>query len=100
MPLPPEQVRRLLLARALAGQPRLLLIYDALDSLDARISEAVLDWILRPDAPWTAVVATRNPAVISRCDRVWRVEHGSLRELSPLDLLGHLEGPRRNEPRT
>jgi ABC-type bacteriocin/lantibiotic exporter with double-glycine peptidase domain len=100
MPLPPEQVRRLLLARALAGQPRLLLIYDALDSLDARISEAVLDWILRPDAPWTAVVATRNPAVISRCDRVWRVEHGSLRELSPLDLLGHHEGPRRNEPRT
>ena len=93
MPLPPEQVRRLLLARALAGRPRLLLIYDALDTIDPRVSDAVIAWVLRNDAPWTAVVATRNPSVIRRCDRVWRINHGGVREMTSEQLLGELDNP-------
>jgi ABC-type bacteriocin/lantibiotic exporter with double-glycine peptidase domain len=93
MPLPPEQVRRLLLARALAGQPRLLLIYGALDTLDPRVSEEVIAWVLRHDAPWTAVVATRNPSVIRQCDRVWRIEQGGVREMPSEQLLGELDTP-------
>jgi ABC-type bacteriocin/lantibiotic exporter with double-glycine peptidase domain len=93
MPLPPEQVRRLLLARALAGQPRLLLIYGALDTLDPRVSEEVIAWVLRHDAPWTAVVATRNPSVIRQCNRVWRIEQGGVREMPSEQLLGELDTP-------
>jgi ABC-type bacteriocin/lantibiotic exporter with double-glycine peptidase domain len=73
MPLSPEQVRRLMLARAVAGQPRLLLIHEALDYLDSEISERVIAWILRPDAAWTAIIATQHPEVIGRCDVVWHL---------------------------
>lgn len=91
MPLPPEQVRRLLLARALAGQPRLLLIYDALDSIDPRVSEDVIAWVLRSYPPWTVVVATRNPSVIRHCDRVWRIDASGMQESPAHQVMGELE---------
>lgn len=77
-PLSPEQARRLLLARAVVGSPRLLLIDETLDSLDAELRDSIIAWILRPDAPWTAIVATQNAAVVAQCDRVWRLEEGQL----------------------
>lgn len=76
MPLSPEQVRRLMLARAVAGQPRLLLIHEVLDYLDSEISDRVIAWVLRPDAEWTAIIATQHPEVISRCDVVWHLREG------------------------
>jgi ABC-type bacteriocin/lantibiotic exporter with double-glycine peptidase domain len=84
-PLPPEKLRRLLLARAVVGKPRLLLLHETLDALDPAVSEPVIDWVLRPDAPWTALVVTRNPAVIARCDRLWQLENGHLTE-TPVTL--------------
>lgn len=80
MPLSPEKARRLLLARAIAGQPRLLLIHELLDSLDASVQESVIQWILRPAAPWTVIVTTQSQRVIQHCDRVWRLERGRLVE--------------------
>jgi len=65
-----------MLARAVAGQPRLLLIHEALDYLDNEISERVIAWVLRPDAAWTAIIATQHPEVISRCDVVWHLREG------------------------
>lgn len=79
-PLSPEKTRRLLLARALAGKPRLLLIYEILDTLDSSVQQNVIDWILREDAPWTAIVATQSEAVISRCTKIWRLETEALVE--------------------
>jgi putative ABC transport system ATP-binding protein len=84
-PLPPEKLRRLLLARAVVGKPRLLLLHETLDALDPEVSEPVIDWVLRPEAPWTAIVVTRNPAVIARCDRLWQLENGHLTE-TPVTL--------------
>ncbi len=82
LPLSPEKARRLLLARAVVGQPRLLLIHEMLDTLDASVREAVIGWVLREDAPWTAIVATQSEAVMACCDRVWRLEAGELRAFS------------------
>ncbi|MGZ8216701.1 peptidase domain-containing ABC transporter [Methylomagnum sp.] len=79
-PLSPEKTRRLLLARAVVGKPRLLLIHEMLDALDVTVREDVIRWVLRPDAPWTAIVATQSQAVMGCCDRVWRLEAGELRE--------------------
>lgn len=81
LPLSPEKVRRLLLARAVVGQPRLLLIHEILDTLDNTVSEKVISWILRPDAPWTAIVATQNKTVMNYCDRVWHIEKGKLTDV-------------------
>ena len=78
LPLAAEKARRLLLARAVVGRPRLLLIDGLLDSLDATVREPVIRWLLRPDTPWTAIVATQSEQVVACCDRVWHLEDGRL----------------------
>nr|WP_294398565.1 ATP-binding cassette domain-containing protein [Prosthecobacter sp.] len=69
-PLSGNQRMRLLLARALAQRPRLLLIDELLDNMDdtsfAQLSAAILD----KSQPWTVVVTTRDSQVSARCDQI------------------------------
>jgi ABC-type bacteriocin/lantibiotic exporter with double-glycine peptidase domain len=55
-PLSSGQVRRLMLARAMAGAPRLLVLDDALEGLGARGRREVMDALLSKGAPWTLLV--------------------------------------------
>lgn len=68
-PLSPGQLRRLMLARAMAGQPRLILIDEVLDGLDEEIRQDVATRLFDRDAPWTVVIVTRDKELIARCDR-------------------------------
>ena len=71
-PLSGAQARRLVLARALAAQPRLLLIDGLLDGLKLAHEqhEALLEHIFAADAPWTVLVVSDDPRVRARCRRV------------------------------
>jgi len=59
------------LARALVVQPRLLLIDGTLDQLKlpGPKLDALLDHLFAPDAPWTLLVVSEDPAVRARCAR-------------------------------
>ena len=67
-PLTQSQAARLMLARAIVGRPRLLLIDGALDGLPDGDLQLVLAELLT-DAPWTALVATGRREVADACDR-------------------------------
>ncbi len=80
VPLSRTQVRRLVLARVLVARPRVVLFDGALDDLglpDAA-RDRVLDRMLGPAAPWTAVVVSQDPAVLARCSRVVTLSDGRL----------------------
>ena len=82
-PLSSSQAIRMEIARALANQPRLLLLDECLDFLDDVPGRGDLfDRLLGPDAPWTAVVATQSEEILSRCDKVFRLESGKVREVA------------------
>jgi ABC-type bacteriocin/lantibiotic exporter with double-glycine peptidase domain len=68
-PLSTTQALRLMLARAIVGRPRLLLIDGTLDALPDEMQRAMLASLLGPDRPWTALIATGRRAVIDRCDQ-------------------------------
>ena len=67
-PLSPGQVRRLVLARALVARPGLLLIDDTLDFLsnDDEVQDQLVELFVGGEAPWTAVITTRDPRVRAR----------------------------------
>jgi putative ABC transport system ATP-binding protein len=77
-PLSPGQVSLLVLARALAGRPRLLLVDGALDVLDGAARAAVLDALCDPSAPWTLLISTQREDVAARCGRAVRLADGAL----------------------
>ncbi len=70
LPLTGRQRIRLLVARALVVRPRLLLLDEILDGLDAVTFERLLSVVLDPARDWTVLVATRDPRVAQRMARV------------------------------
>lgn len=79
-PLSLGQSQRLMLARAIVGRPRLLVLDEVLDDMDRELRDEVLPAVFRRDAGWTLLVITHSHEVARLCDR--RVEINKLRSLS------------------
>jgi ABC-type lipoprotein export system ATPase subunit len=77
---------RVAVARALAAQPALVLADEPTAALDEQSSQAVMDLLqescLRSGA--TLVVASHDPALTHRFDRVANLHNGALHEAAPL----------------
>lgn len=69
-PLSTTQALRLMLARAIVGRPRLLLIDGTLDALPDETLRALLPNLVGPGRSWTALIVTGRQLVIDCCDRI------------------------------
>lgn len=82
-PLSQSQACRLMLARAIVGNPRLLVIDDALEQIDRRQDrDEIADILFSPKAPWTLICVTERADLLARCNRIVVLEDGDLRESS------------------
>jgi ABC-type multidrug transport system fused ATPase/permease subunit len=79
-PLSHRQAYRLMVARAIAGRPRLIILDGALDQIDQRDEQELADVLFAPDAPWTLICITERPDLLQRCTRVVRLEDGEVRD--------------------
>lgn len=69
--------KRILLARALAGQPQLILIDSFLDDeIDPADKTLLTDLVMAANAPWTLIVVTHDPGLLARCSQVVVLEGG------------------------
>ncbi len=69
-PLSYGQARQLMLARAIAGRPRLLILDDGLNDLDPQVRPRVWSALTGPDVPWTLLALVRDPLDAGPADRV------------------------------
>jgi ABC-type bacteriocin/lantibiotic exporter with double-glycine peptidase domain len=71
VPLSGSDLRRLGVARAIAGRPRLLVVDGGVAGLGPRAREVVIATLLDNEAPWTLLVlANEDDPLVGRCDRV------------------------------
>jgi putative ABC transport system ATP-binding protein len=71
------QSQRVAVARAMAGDPPLILADEPTGQLDRASADAVIDALL--DSGATLLVSTHDPAVAARLDTRWEMHSGSLR---------------------
>jgi lipoprotein-releasing system ATP-binding protein len=73
--------QRVAVARALVRQPSLLLADEPTGDLDENTADALHRLLREMHAEFglTAIIATHNPRLAAQCDRVLRLESGSLR---------------------
>jgi ABC-type bacteriocin/lantibiotic exporter with double-glycine peptidase domain len=76
--LPKSLIKRIVQARAIAGQPRLILLEDSLQDWDAREREQLLGWISAPERPWTLLAVSNDPWLQQRCQRVLLLRNGRI----------------------
>jgi ABC-type bacteriocin/lantibiotic exporter with double-glycine peptidase domain len=79
-PLSYRQACRLMIARAIAGRPRLVILDGALDQIDQQDEQALAGVLFAADAPWTLICITERPDLLARCTRVVRLEDGEVRD--------------------
>lgn len=75
-PLSYAQALRLLLARAMAGKPGLLILDGVLDEMGEAARHRAAPALLAENAPWTLLVLTRSPKVAALCGRVVELPGG------------------------
>jgi lipoprotein-releasing system ATP-binding protein len=80
--------QRVSIARALITKPKLLLADEPTGDLDDHTADALFGLIERLHTSYglTSVLVTHNMLLARRCERVLRLAHGRMQEVSPLDV--------------
>lgn len=76
------QARKLVIARAVAARPRLLILDEPLDDLDAGSRDGLLRFLFDPARPWTVIVTSHDAVTLRHCTRAVALEKGRLRDVS------------------
>ncbi|MBK8654375.1 MAG: ATP-binding cassette domain-containing protein [Haliscomenobacter sp.] len=77
----PRSIRqKIMVARAIAPQPRLLVVEDVFSALEPADRRCIADCLTAPDRPWTLVMVSNDPLYASRCDRIVILNEGQVEE--------------------
>lgn len=77
-PLSYRQAHRLMIARAIVGRPRLLVLDGALDQIDRKPErDQLVSLLFSPEAPWTLICITERPDLLAHCSRVMVLRGGT-----------------------
>ena len=75
------QRQRIGIARALLGDPAVLVFDEATSALDSTTELGVLDAIRSASRDKTVVAVAHRPSTLADCDRLWRVSDGGIVDL-------------------
>ncbi len=76
--LPRSLVQRIVLARCIAGSPRMILMEDSLQDWEPRDREQLLGWLTDAARPWTLLIVSNDPGVQRKCARTLHLSNGKL----------------------
>lgn len=71
-------IDKILIARAIAEKPKLLLIKDNLSTIEFEERKKIVDFLMQKEMPWTLIVATKDPIWETNADRIVVLENGEL----------------------
>jgi ABC-type bacteriocin/lantibiotic exporter with double-glycine peptidase domain len=78
--LPRSVVQKILLARAIAGSPSLILMEDALEHIESEERKDIIDFLTDHSNKWTLITVSSDPYFARKCDRVVIMDAGKIVE--------------------
>jgi ABC-type bacteriocin/lantibiotic exporter with double-glycine peptidase domain len=76
--IPRSTVTKILVARAVAGQPNLLVMEEPLAALNFKDRLNIAQYLTDKNKPWTLVCVTEDPVMAAVCDRVLIMKQGEV----------------------
>ena len=70
--------KKIVLARSILKNPKLLILEDALDQFSEKDTKAIIDYLCKPSNPWALVVVSSNSYWKTYCKEVINLKEGNL----------------------
>jgi len=70
------QKQRIAIARALYGQPEILVLDEATSALDDKSEKKIMDEIYKISKDKTLIIIAHRLSTIKGCDKIYRLENG------------------------
>lgn len=86
------QMQRVMISRAIADRPKLLILDEAFTGIDERTKLLILDALLTPENNWTVIDISHDAEVVLRSDRVVVLADGVIVESAPPLELAQKQG--------
>ena len=71
--------KKIILARAILKNPKVLILEDALDRFNPTETNAIIDYLTHPDRPWALIVVSGNDSWKSKCSKIVLLEKGEIK---------------------
>ena len=71
-------IQKILLARTIVGDPKLIVIDDALLGIYFEDRQMLADMLTGPEHSWTLIAVTSDPLLLSGSDRIITLEDGKI----------------------
>lgn len=88
--LPRSIVQKLLLARAIAGNPKIILLEDAFEHIDYDERKRIIEFITDKQHEWTLIAISSDPLVAEATDNVAIMEDGRITQRGGFRLFNTL----------
>ena len=73
--------KKLILARAILKQPKILILEDALDQFNLEETNSIIDYLTSNNQPWTLIVVSTNERWKEQCNQNITLENGRIKTL-------------------
>lgn len=73
--------KKIVLARAILKQPKVLILEDALDQFNVEETNKIIDFITSESNPWTLIVVSNNERWKNKCTQQITLENGEIKTI-------------------
>ena len=74
--------KKLVLARALAKRPKVLILEDPLDQFKQEETQKIIQYLSSPKQPWSLIVVSNNKAWKQQCNKHITLENGAIKNIT------------------
>lgn len=85
--LPAHLASKLLVAQGMVGRPRLIVLDDFFQNLDAASRTLIIKLLTDRNRPWTVIAVSHDPQLLAAFDRVLVVDRGQIVREGAFDVL-------------